>query len=152
MLRPFPWPCPWQVGETAWLFYGRKPLVSDQHDPLIARVGPIYTLIQNKYYVDELYWKGVIRRSFRLRHGLPHCGSGRDRWFFKYTGAYSNPTRKVSQGVVQIIINGTGNQVGRTTEALGRSCARSRPAPSGLFNHHGAVRLGIAILMFYFIQ
>ena len=37
-----------------WLVYGMKPLKAGQKDPL-AVLGPIYTLLENKYYFDELY-------------------------------------------------------------------------------------------------
>ncbi len=40
-----------------WLLYGRKPLVAGQADPLTA-LGPIWKLLRNKYYLDELY--GVV--------------------------------------------------------------------------------------------
>jgi NADH-quinone oxidoreductase subunit L len=39
---------------TAWLIYGRKPL-TEGVDPLRKPLGPIYTLLENKYYFDELY-------------------------------------------------------------------------------------------------
>ena len=38
-----------------WLVYVRRPLAAGQPDPLRAFLGPIYTLLENKYYVDELY-------------------------------------------------------------------------------------------------
>jgi NADH-quinone oxidoreductase subunit L len=31
-----------------------------ERDP-IRSLGPVYTLLENKYYVDEIYWKGIIR-------------------------------------------------------------------------------------------
>ncbi|HLF28031.1 MAG TPA: NADH-quinone oxidoreductase subunit L [Anaerolineae bacterium] len=45
----------------AWLLYGRKPLMAGQPDPLVAALGPIHTLLRNKYYVDELYTAVVVR-------------------------------------------------------------------------------------------
>ncbi len=39
---------------VGWLFYGRRPLVAGQADPL-ARLGPVWTWLRNKYYLDELY-------------------------------------------------------------------------------------------------
>jgi len=40
---------------VGWLVYGRKPLEAGQTDPLKKFLGPIYTLLENKYYMDELY-------------------------------------------------------------------------------------------------
>ncbi len=45
----------------AWLLYGRRPLAAGQPDPLVAALGPIHTLLKNKYYVDELYAKVIVR-------------------------------------------------------------------------------------------
>ncbi len=40
-----------------WVLYGMKPLAHGQRDPLMA-LGPIWKLLRNKYYLDELY--GVV--------------------------------------------------------------------------------------------
>ncbi len=45
-----------------WLVYGRKPLTAGQADPLRV-FGPIYTLLENKYYFDELYDFLFVRPS-----------------------------------------------------------------------------------------
>ncbi len=46
---------------VAWLIYGRKPLEAGQRDPLEGWLGPIYPVLRNKYYVDELYQATVVR-------------------------------------------------------------------------------------------
>ncbi len=38
-----------------WLVYVRRPLAAGQPDPLRSFLGPLYTLLENKYYIDELY-------------------------------------------------------------------------------------------------
>ncbi|MFQ5407018.1 MAG: NADH-quinone oxidoreductase subunit L [Anaerolineales bacterium] len=38
-----------------WLVYGWKPLARGQPDPLVSALGPVHSMLQNKYYVDELY-------------------------------------------------------------------------------------------------
>jgi NADH-quinone oxidoreductase subunit L len=48
-----------------YLIYGRKPLVAGQADPL-TRLGPVYTLLKNKYYVDEIYHFVFIRPTIWL--------------------------------------------------------------------------------------
>ena len=50
----------------AWLVYGRKPLQAGQKDPLERWLGPVYTLLQNKYYFDELYHLIVVRPALWL--------------------------------------------------------------------------------------
>jgi NADH-quinone oxidoreductase subunit L len=49
----------------AWLIYGRKPLV-EQVDPLEKPLGPVYTLLKNKYYFDEIYQVIFIRPAIGL--------------------------------------------------------------------------------------
>jgi NADH-quinone oxidoreductase subunit L len=39
----------------AWLIYGRTPQVKNEPDPLQSKLGPIYTGMQHKWWVDELY-------------------------------------------------------------------------------------------------
>nr|MBN1229409.1 NADH-quinone oxidoreductase subunit L [Anaerolineae bacterium] len=48
---------------VGWLIYVRKPLAAGQEDPLKKLLGPIHTLLENKYYMDELYDWAVIRPS-----------------------------------------------------------------------------------------
>ena len=47
----------WFLG---WLIYGRKPL-TEKVDPLEKPLGPVYTLLKNKYYVDELYHAIIVQ-------------------------------------------------------------------------------------------
>jgi NADH-quinone oxidoreductase subunit L len=49
----------------SWLIYGRKPLV-EAVDPIAKPLGPVYTLLQNKYYFDELYHLIFIRPTLWL--------------------------------------------------------------------------------------
>ena len=49
-----------------WLVYGRKPLTAGQPDPLVKALGPVHTVLKNKYYFDELYHATVVRGSLAL--------------------------------------------------------------------------------------
>jgi NADH-quinone oxidoreductase subunit L len=49
-----------------WLVYGRKPLAKGQPDPLIRVLGPVHTVLKNKYYFDELYHATVVRGTIGL--------------------------------------------------------------------------------------
>jgi NADH-quinone oxidoreductase subunit L len=46
-----------------YMVYGRKPLKAGQPDPLVAPLGPLYDVLKNKYYFDELYTAVFIRPS-----------------------------------------------------------------------------------------
>ncbi len=49
-----------------WLIYGRKPLQAGQPDPLARWLGPVHTVLRNKYYVDEFYNLVFIRPTVWL--------------------------------------------------------------------------------------
>jgi len=49
----------WAVG--AWLYW-RRPLVAGQPDPMKA-LGPIYTLLNRKYFVDEFYLLTFVKAT-----------------------------------------------------------------------------------------
>ena len=40
----------------SWFLYGRHPLADGQPDPLKKILGPIFTIFERKYWVDEAYW------------------------------------------------------------------------------------------------
>ena len=50
----------------AWTLYGRNPLKEHQADPLQARLGAVFTGMQNKWLVDEFYAWLIIRPYQRL--------------------------------------------------------------------------------------
>ena len=45
----------------AWNVYGRKTLEKDEPDPIRKPLGRVFTLLENKYYVDEIYDVIIIR-------------------------------------------------------------------------------------------
>ena len=47
---------------VGYLIYGRQPLLEGQPDPL-TRLGPVYKVLRNKYYIDELYQATFIRAT-----------------------------------------------------------------------------------------
>ncbi|MGB7341672.1 MAG: proton-conducting transporter membrane subunit [Phototrophicaceae bacterium] len=54
-----------------WEMYGRKPLEAGDEDPLIKYVGePIYTALQNRYYMDDLYDIIFVRPAQWLSKGV----------------------------------------------------------------------------------
>lgn len=54
-----------------WVLYGRKPLEAGEEDPLIKYLGePIYTALQNRYYMDDLYELIFVRPSQWVSRGV----------------------------------------------------------------------------------
>ncbi len=44
----------------SWLIYGRKSVTFDQADPLKRILGPIFVGMENKWWIDELYWAVIL--------------------------------------------------------------------------------------------
>ena len=57
---------------TSWLIYARKPIDASQPDTLQRILGPLFTGMQHKWYVDEIYGFLVIRPYERLASFLAH--------------------------------------------------------------------------------
>ncbi len=55
---------------VGWLVYGLRPLREGQPDPLVRALGPVHTLLRNKYYFDELYQAVFIRPTLWLAKGV----------------------------------------------------------------------------------
>lgn len=54
-----------------WMMYARKPLEAGDEDPLIKYLGePIYTALQSRYYMDDLYDLIFVRPSQWLAKGV----------------------------------------------------------------------------------
>ena len=54
----------------AWLVYGRKPLQAGQQDPLVRWLGPVHTVLKNKYYFDEFYDLIAVRPTLWLARAV----------------------------------------------------------------------------------
>ena len=70
---------------TARLFYLRSPGLPAA---VSARLGGFYTLVANKYYIDELYERTIVRPGYALADGLMF--------------------RVIDAGVIEGIVNGLG--------------------------------------------
>ena len=55
---------------ASWLIYGRSPLRSGQIDPLKRALGPVFTGMENKWYVDELYHAIIVAPFVKLSQFL----------------------------------------------------------------------------------
>lgn len=46
---------------VGYAMYWRKPLVAGETDPMVKILGPIYPILQNKYYIDEFYVRAFVK-------------------------------------------------------------------------------------------
>jgi len=107
----------------AWLFYIRKPELPGR---VAAAVAPLYTLLMNKYYIDDFNQKFFANGTVRIGRLLSKYGDTVfiDGW----------------------LVNGTAKAVGYFSKVL-------RPLQSGLVNQYAfAMIIGLLGLMTWFLS
>ncbi|MFW2439527.1 MAG: NADH-quinone oxidoreductase subunit L [Arenicellales bacterium] len=108
---------------VAWLFYIRMPELPGR---LAASVRPLYTLLMNKYYIDDFNQKFFANGTVAVGRLMSKYGDTIfiDGW----------------------LVNGTAKAVGYFSKAL-------KPLQSGLVNHFAfAMIIGLLVLMTWFIK
>jgi len=128
-----------------WLVYGRRPLRAGEVDPLKRWLGPVHTVLENKYYVDELYQAVFIRPTVALAQKVY-------AWIDR--GIIDGILHTVARGVFQIclgnrwfdrhVVDGTVNLVGNTVKASGRAL---RPMQTGQVQNYILIAI-INVLIF----
>jgi NADH-quinone oxidoreductase subunit L len=138
---------------AAWLLYGRKTLTKGDRDPLRGILGPIFTGMENKWWVDELYEVLFIRTYVHLAHFLAETLDWRfwHDWFHdRVLGAfYRNGTRWLAGsfdlGVIDAFANGLGTITGMAAAGL-------RKLQTGFVRTYAlAVFVGVVLVLAYFI-
>ena len=102
-----------------YLLYGRKPLEAGQRDPL-ERLGVIWTVLRNKYYIDEIYRATVIRGTIALATMLFRFDQRIIDAIVNLVGKLTERLSYVSRLFDTYVIDGIVNGVGRVTSAVGQ--------------------------------
>jgi len=102
-----------------YLLYGRKPLQAGQRDPL-ERLGFIWTVLRNKYYIDEIYRATVIRGAIALATLSSRFDQGIIDAIVNLVGKLTERWSYVSGLFDTYVIDGIVNGVGKVTSALGQ--------------------------------
>ena len=137
----------------SWLLYGRKPVQTGQMDPLKKLLGPVFTIFEKKYWVDEIYQGLIINRYVDLAgflaqkvdwefwHDWLH-DSVIARFFRWLTAFLANP---IDLGIIDAIANGLGNLTRRSSAAL-------RRLQNGFVRSYAlSVLLGVVIILGYLL-
>ncbi len=106
----------------AWLLYSRRyqkqqELPADQRpdDPLRPMLGPVFTVLENKYWVDEFYWTVFLNPFVSLAHFLADVVDWRfwHDWFHDavITAGYNALSRVLAVQIDLGIIDGTANKI-----------------------------------------
>jgi NADH-quinone oxidoreductase subunit L len=136
----------------SWLIYGRKPVVAGQKDPLKAPLGFIFSGMEHKWYVDEIYNALIIKPYNATAAFLANVIDTRfwHDWFHEkvIAGTYNWLSRTVlslridSQGI-DAFFNGLGSLTRRISTAL-------RRLENGFVRSYAlAVLFGVVIIVGY---
>jgi len=138
----------------SWLLYGRKPLAEDQLDPLKKMLGPLFTGMERKWFVDEIYWAVFVDRYVDLARFLANVIDGRfwHDWFHDklIAGTYN----WLSHVALNKIIDTRGidaffNGLGELTK---RASASLRRLQNGFVRSYAlAVLFGVVVILGYLL-
>jgi NADH-quinone oxidoreductase subunit L len=134
-----------------WLVYRN---IEAKKDPVEEALGPIHTVLKNKYYFDELYDFLFVRPAFWISETFTYMWVDRGiidgflhfvaRIAFSMGGIFRNYIDKP-------VINGSGDLVGNTTKKLGQIL---RPIQTGRIQQYMITALVIvaaAGVLFYYL-
>lgn len=113
----------------SWLLYGRKPMRAGQSDPLQRLLGPIFTGMNRKWFVDEAYWALLLTPYVKASRFLSEAIEGRfwHDWFHEkvLAGSFNFLSRiTLDRYADQRGIDGFFNGLGQWTKDLSSSLRR----------------------------
>jgi NADH-quinone oxidoreductase subunit L len=113
----------------SWLIYGRKPLEAGQKDPLKKPLGFLFTGMENKWFVDEIYAAVILKPYTAAARFLADVIDWRfwHDWFHEkvVAGTYQFISKtvldlRVDQQFIDAIANGLGELTKRISASLRR--------------------------------
>jgi NADH-quinone oxidoreductase subunit L len=137
----------------AWALYGRRPLKADQPDPLRRLIGPVFTALENKWWVDELYWIAVVNPYIMLARFFAVTLDWRfwHDWFHDrvIAGTYNGLSRVMAVQIDLGVIDGIANGLGTLTQS---TASILRQVQSGFVRNYAlTVLLGVVLMIGYLI-
>jgi NADH-quinone oxidoreductase subunit L len=148
------------IGVGYWLYNARRyeafwaqPAARRPDDPLRSYIGPLFEVLKNKYWIDELYWNLIINPYIALSRFLADVVEWRfwHDWFHDRVllGGYGLLTRlmavQIDLGVIDGIANGLGELSKRTAGFL-------RRVQSGYVRNYAlSIFIGVVIILGYLL-
>ena len=138
----------------SWLLYGRAPLQAGEIDPLKRRFGALFTVLENKWYVDELYQAIIVTPFVRTSQFLADVIDWRfwHDWFHEkaIAGTYNWLSRIVlNRDIDQRGIDGIANGLATVTQWLSGTL---RKIQNGFVRSYAlSVLLGVVLIIGYLI-
>ncbi len=144
----------------AWYVYDRRykrmlelPPAKRPDDPLRGTLGPVFRLLENKYWVDELYWMVILNPYIALSRFLAEQVDWRfwHDWFHDrvITRGFNLLARVLSVQIDLGVIDAIANWLGAATQ---RGAERLRQIQTGYVRNYAlSVFLGVIIILGYLI-
>ena len=144
----------------AWLLYGRKyqamqelPPDKRPDDPLRPILGPVFTALNQAWWVDELYWTIIINPYVSLAHFLADVVD----WRFLHdwvhdtviVGGYNKLTQVLSIQIDLGVIDAIANKLG---DSVKRAAAKWRVIETGYVRNYAlSFFIGVVLILGYLI-
>jgi NADH-quinone oxidoreductase subunit L len=138
----------------SWLLYGRNPVRSGQVDPLKRPLGPLFTGMENKWFVDEIYQALIITPFVKLSQFLADVIDWRfwHDWFHEtvIAGTYNWLSNiALNRYADQQGIDALANDLGTWTQNF--SAALRRIQNGFVRSYALSVLLGVVVILGYLI-
>jgi NADH:ubiquinone oxidoreductase subunit 5 (subunit L)/multisubunit Na+/H+ antiporter MnhA subunit len=147
------------IGCGYLLYYARYPqflklpTARRPEDPIVTIIGPLFTALKNKWWVDELYWLIIVDPYIAISKWLADVIDWRfwHNWFHDkvIVSGFNWLTRLLSIQIDLGIIDGIANGLGKLTQRL--AAAMRRLQTGYVRNYALAVFLGMVIILGYLI-
>lgn len=142
----------WMYGRRYAEFL-KQPAAKRSEDPLVAFIGPVFTALKNKWWVDELYWLVIVNPYITLSGWLADVIDWRfwHDWFHDkiIAGGFNWLTRVLSIQIDLGIIDGIANGLGKAAQRL--AAAMRRLQTGFVRNYALAVFVGLVAIIGYLI-
>ena len=138
----------------SWLLYGRNPLKANQPDPLKKPLGPLFTGMENKWFVDEIYFAIIINPFRKLSEFLADVIDWRFWHDFVHDTVIAGTYNWVSEIALnryadQRGIDAFANWLGTATQWLSSTV---RKVQNGFVRSYAlSVMLGVVLILGYLI-
>ena len=126
-----------------YLLYGRHPLLEGQPDPL-SRLGPVYTVLRRKYYVDEFYEATFVWAAVKLGDVFAEIDHNGIDWVVNTVGQAGTLLSELWGRFDLVVIDEIVNGVGAVAQWLGRSL---RGIQTGRVQNYLLIASGGAVLL-----
>jgi NADH-quinone oxidoreductase subunit L len=132
-----------------WFVYVRRPLQAGEPDPLSRWLGPVYTVLQRKYYFDELYHATFVRGTLLATVALAWVDKNIIDWLVNAAGRATDAASRGLRFVDINIVDGFVNAIGALTTYTGDVL---RVLQTGKVQNYILIALtGLLVLTGYFI-